>query len=136
MFTITGKTSGTYVTFEVCSGVAFNTGRTVNTYVFTDDTADILDEGKNIDQIVVTGVDDDTFGYAFPIGTIYGRAKIINDFMDDQEEIELTGMNDNNLNTDYIVKDFSFNAKAGCPYIYDFTITLERLRDRLPYSEL
>ena len=53
---VTLTSSTTSLTLDTVEKIEFNTSRTVNTYVFTDDTAGILDEGKNIDQIVLTGV--------------------------------------------------------------------------------
>ena len=135
-FTITGNTSGTSITFEFCSRVDTSVTKNVTTYVFTDDTATILDEGKTLDQIVLTGTDNENFPNISPSSNIYTRMEIINTFMDDQEEISLSGMDDTYLNTDYYIHDFSFNAKPGQPDLYDFTITLERVRDRIPYSEI
>jgi len=113
------------VVLDVVKNISFNTSRVVNTYVFTDDTAAILDEGKNIDQIVVSGV--------FHGSSFSSYANTINTMMDRQDEITVTGFDDNNLNTDYIINDFNFDATGGRPEVYDFNITLERLRDRLPY---
>jgi len=134
-FTLTGET-GTYVTFEACTHINFNTIRTVNTYVFSDDTDAVLDEGKSVDQIIIKGIDNDTFTHVFPVTSIYGRMEIVNDFMDDQETVTLSGMDDSYLNTDYMINNFNFNAIAGTPESYEFSITLERKEDRLPYSEL
>ena len=123
------SSSGNSATLNTVEKVEFNTQRNINTYVFTDDTASILDEGKNIDQVVLTGVLKSS-----GITT----SGTINDIMDDQMDVELSGMDDSNLNTEYIIKDFSISQGRGegASDLYHYTLTLERLRDRLPYSEL
>ena len=128
-YTLSGNTSGIYVTFAVVKRIVLSTTRTVVNYVFADNTDLQLDEGKSIDQIVIYGNDNDTFPNVFPVSTIYGRMNIVNTFMDDKEEITLSGMDDTNLNTEYIINDFSFNQEEGIPSSYDFEITLEGLHD-------
>lgn len=121
-------TSDSYtVTLDTVNRIDFNTTRKINTYVFTDDSDEILDEGKNIDQIILNGIQT----------TNYNSSMVsLNNIMDSQEEITLSGLDDNYLNTEYMINDLKFNALTGTPAMYEFSITLERMYDRLPYSEL
>jgi len=135
-FKIVNDDSTNSVQFEIVTGISQTHTKIVNTYVFTDDSDEILDEGKSIDQLIITGVDSNNFSNVLPVGTIYSRANIVNQLMDDQEIVTIKGLDDTYQNDDFVIKSFSFNQKAGEPEVYGFNITFERVRDRLPYSEI
>jgi len=121
-------TSDTYtVNLDTITRIDFNVTKVVNTYVFSDDTDAILDEGKSIDQIILNGVQYNNYDSSMVS---------LNGMMDGQEEVVLSGMDDYYINTDYLIDDLSFNAITGTPNVYEFSITLERIEDRLPYSEM
>ncbi len=123
-------TSDTHtVNIDTIKNINFNTTRVVNTYVFSDDTDAVLDEGKQIDQIVLNGVQYNNH---------HDSMVSLNGMMDLQEDVVVSGLDDYYLNTDYLMYSISFNQTASqdAAGIYNFSITLERIEDRLPYSEL
>ena len=110
------------VTLRNPERIDFSTTKNVVNYVFADNTDLQLDEGKTIDQIIIRGVETSSAS---------SNMNKINAFMDGQEEITVAGLSDTNLNTDYIVNDFSFNRGMGEVDRYSYDLTLERLHDRI-----
>jgi len=115
------------VGLDTVEQINFNTTRNVTTYVFSDDTDEILDEGKSIDQIILSGVLYEDH---------YDDVKTINDIIDAQEIVELKGLDDYYLNDEYMIIDFSFEQSAGedAAGVYHYSITFEKLKDRLPFG--
>jgi len=119
-YTLTTDTAS--VTLNDPMGIDFTTTRNIVNYVFPDDTDEQEDEGKTIDQITLSGME---------WASAAANMEIINTMMDDQETVTMTGLSDSNLNTDYRVNAFSFNQQGGWVNRYKYSLTLERLQDRL-----
>ena len=123
-------TTDTYtVDIDIVSRVDFSVSKNVVNYVFADDTDEQLDEGKNIDQITLNCIQNSNHTES---------TASLNNMADAQDTITLSGMDDINLNTDYLIKNLSYNQKPAesAAGIYNISITLERIHDVLPYSEM
>ena len=123
-------TTDTYdVDINIVNRVDFSVSKNVVNYVFADDTDEQLDEGKNIDQITLHCTQNSNH---------IESTTSLNNMMDNQETAILSGLDDTNLNTDYLIKNLSYNQKPAesAAGIYNISITLERIHDVLPYSEM
>lgn len=117
---ITGDSST--VTLTNVGRVDFSTSRKIVNYVFNDNTDIQEDEGKTSDNITVSGVET---------SSVTTKMEKLNTIMDNSEEVTVTDLPDNNLNTDYHISDLQFNQQPGWTDRYSFSITLERLYDQL-----
>ena len=117
--TVTGTTS---VNLNTPSILTERISKNVKNMIFTDNTDTQLDRGKNSDSLILSGTETTD---------VSTKMNSINTLMDSGEEITLSGLDDTNLNTEYIITDFEFNQKAGTTNIYTWTITFERLYDSL-----
>ena len=121
---VTLTSTTTAVTLEIVERIDEAMANTVNVYTFGDGTEELLDEGRNSHSITITGVDKTD-----PVN----RLEWVNTIMDNQEEVAVTGLGDTYFNTDYRIIDLNIEQGPGegaCP-LYHFSITLERIRDRL-----
>jgi hypothetical protein len=146
---VTLTSTSTVVALDIVERIDFSTSRKVATYIFGDGTESILDEGKNVDHIIIHGVDygediEDP-GAGFPLTFSIGffpqytyrnpsiKMDLLNGIMDDQEDVTVSGLENSNLNTDYLITDLEFNQEAGESTVplYRFSLTLERKYDQL-----
>ena len=140
--TITGNSYSVHL--DIVERIDYATSRNIVNYVFDDGTDTQLDEGKTIDQIILTGVDKriDHVGTSFPLTfpitwqddvDAEERIRRINFMMDNQEIVSVDGLVDSSLNTEYIISDFSINQNVGEAVIplYHFVLTLEKKYDTL-----
>ena len=137
------------VTLDIVDRVDFSTTSNIQTFIFGNGDEELIDAGKSVDQITINGVNyltdivdqGATFPLTFPIRFLpkYTRSspaiksQLLNQMMDDMEVVTLSGMENSNLNTDYLITDFSFEQGAGEGWVplYRFSITLERKYDQL-----
>jgi len=94
---------------------------------------------KNVDNIVFNdGTDKQVdMGYTTFTLTINGmeysnaddKMQTINNIMDNQEEILVSGFDDTSLNTYYLINDFSFTRESGMVDRYNYSLTIERIND-------
>ena len=136
--------STTEVDLEIIERIDFSTSRNIQTFTFGNGDEELIDAGKSVDQIILNGVNYSVvhrgvfFPLTFPIEwpDDYDSKRdmnLINGMMDRMEVVTLSGMSNTNLNTDYLISDFSFKQGAGEGSIplYRFSITLERKYDQL-----
>ena len=69
--------------------------------------------------------------YGYEKITGFDKMQILNTMMDNQETVTITGLPDNNLNSDYLIRSLNFNHIPGTINIYRYNITLERLHDSI-----
>ena len=89
-----------------------------------DDVDRQLDEGKSIDNIIMTCVQTTAPNTAIDD---------LNTIMDKQEDVIVSGLDNARLNTEYIISELEFNQGPGdadAP-VYFFTLILERKFDVL-----
>ena len=147
MTSLTLTSTTTAVTLGLVETVTQSVSKNVTVYTFGDGSEELLDDGKSNHSIIVSGVDyitiiEDrgerfplTFPIEFPeiltIWSPYMRMAAINTMMDNMENVAVTGFEDTNFNTDYIITDFNFEQKSGEGAIplYHYNITLEKIRD-------
>jgi len=122
MTSLTLTSTTTAVTLETVETVTQAVSKNVTVYTFGDGSEELLDDGKSNHSIVVGGYDKTN---------PKNRIRWVNTIMDSMEEVAVTGFEDTNFNTDYIITDLQYNQETGEGAIplYHFTITLEKLRD-------
>lgn len=103
--------------------IDYTVTKNVTTYGFADNTYAIEDMGKATEQITLNGCQVDKSGWT--------ESTTIHNMMDSQEDVTIYGLPDTDLNTDYLITNFNVNKKTGEPYNYYYSLTLERLRDRI-----
>ena len=106
------------------SRIDYGITKDVQTFIFNDDTVAVADFGKTGTSITLTGFYYENNGEWVDIS-------VINDMMDDQEDVTITGLPDTELNTVYKIRDFGFTLTGGEGFHYKYTLTLERKYDRL-----
>ena len=91
------------------------------TTVFFNDGADLLsDKGKNSYSLTCDGIEyQDTINKMF----------YINNMIDNQDVVTVTGFLDDSFNTSYLIHDLVFKQKEGESLIYYYTLILERIWD-------
>lgn len=113
-------TSTTTAVILTDSRVDFGSSRNVVNYVFADGTDIQSDEGKSSDYITISG-----FEFTAPYSKMYH----LQEMMNEQEEVTLSGMADSNLNEDYLITDIQFDEQGGQVDRYNWSITIERKYD-------
>ena len=114
--------SGTDVTLADPSGMQENVSKNVQNLVFNDGSDRQLDHGKTNDTLTLSGRES--------VAAVVDMEQL-NTFMDDQRIITVSGLPDSNLNTDYRIICLDFRQEAGYINRYSYSITLERISDRL-----
>ena len=100
-----------------------NIGNDIETYTFSDGDDSVIFRTKTSDRLVITYTTSS-----------FGKVKWLNDIMDAQYAVDITGLDDNNLNASYlidnlnVVQDTSMYDDSG---LYKITIALERKYDEL-----
>jgi len=134
----------TVVHLDIVEKIDFATSRNITNFTFATGNDAQIDMGKNVDQIIVHGVDYSVehrgvfFPLTFPIEwpadyDAYRDMELINGMMDDQEVVTVSGLANSNLNTEYLINDLEFSMQSGDGAIplYRFSLTLERKNDIL-----
>ena len=119
-YTITSTSSS--VTLNDPSSISIGVVKKVENYVFADGTDRQLDRGKNSNYITISGVETNN---------AQGKTNTLNNIMDNQEDVTVTGLPDSNLNSDYLIRSLEFRHMPGTINIYRYTISLERLHDNI-----
>ena len=96
--------------------------KNIENIVFNDNTDIQLDMGKNEYSITLNGLE---------VSTASAKMQTINNMMDAKETVTVTGLDDSSLNTDYVIRDFSFNRNSGEIDRYSYSLTLERIHDNI-----
>lgn len=96
--------------------------KNVETYTFSSGDVEILDKHKNADRLTMTWT---------LTNNSYNIVEYLNTIMDAQEHIDVTGLDDTNLNTSYYISDLNVEQTQGYNDKYDMSVTLERRFDRL-----
>jgi uncharacterized protein YvpB len=124
MTSITLTSTTTAVTLEAVETVSQTVSKNVTTYTFDDGTESLLDEGKNKHGIIISGYDKTN-----PVN----RMRWMNTIMDNMQNVVVSGFDDTNFNTTYIILDFSFKQGTGegAIPIYHYDLTLERIHDEV-----
>jgi hypothetical protein len=119
-------TSDSYnVTLREPSKLISYTGKNISIYKFQDGTNGILDKGKRVFQITMDGTE-----YNDTQSTTHTNMNKLNQIMNAQEPVILTGLSDTNLNNkEYYIVGVSFKRPIGEPNTYYWSITLERLHE-------
>ena len=120
--TYTITSTETYVALDTPSNISHGLNKKVNTIIWGDGTDVQDDYGKSGDILKLTGK---------IITNAYNSVASINTIMDNQEIVTITGLPDSNHDTDYYIKNFSFKQNSGMIARYDYSLSLERIRDRL-----
>ena len=119
-YTITSDSDA--ITLNDPTSLTQTTTKHVENYVFADDTDAQLDIGKTTHSITLTGTE---------VSSATSNMNKISTIMDAQEGVAITGLSDTNLNVDYLISSLSFNQASGEIDRYNYSITLERVWDRL-----
>ena len=121
--TVQFSSSTTDITFSTQPfSVVRSVEKNVETYTFSSGDVEILDKYKNSDRLTLTWT---------TTSNTYNIARYINEIMDEQDYIEITGLDDINLNTSYYISNYNIEQTQGYNDKYDMSITLERRYDRL-----
>ena len=116
-------TSDSYnVTLNTPSSMIHLISKNVENIIFNDNTDVQLDTGKNEYSITLNGLE---------VSTASAKMQTINNMMDAKETVTITGLDDSSLNTDYVIRDFSFNRNSGEIDRYSYSLTLERIHDNI-----
>jgi len=94
----------------------------VETYTFASGDVKILNKYKSADRL--------TLNYTLT-SEAFAAVNYLNDIMDGQVNVSVTGLNDTNLNTSYLISSVNANQKEAYDDMYELEITLERKYDRL-----
>lgn len=117
--TLTGTNST--VTLTDPKTVSTTTVKNMSILTLYDGDEKAVDRARTSDGITLTGTQTTS---------AYTKCKTLNQIMDGENEVTISGLADSNLNADYRIGNFSFSADIGYPTnMYDWTITLERMRD-------
>jgi len=110
----------TVLTLNDPKTVNITISKKVETIYYTDGTDMQRDKGKTVHGLTITGLEyNDT----------NNSMEYINNMMDNQDVITVSGLGHNDLDTNYIVSDFNFKREEGEPNSYYYTLILERIRD-------
>jgi hypothetical protein len=96
--------------------------KNIETYTFASGDVEILDKNKNADRLTLTWI---------LTNNTYQIVDGLNTIMDNQEYVDVAGLDDNYFNTSYYISDLSVQQTQGYNDKYDVSITLERRFDRL-----
>lgn len=107
---------------EMPNSMIESTTKNIQNLVFNDGVDVQLDRGKTGDSLTLSGTET---------SSATSNMNMLNSFMDNQYIVTVSGLPDNNLNTDYRISNLDFNQESGYIDIYNYNITLERVYDRL-----
>ena len=110
--------SSTTIILSDPNGVDYVTSRRVRNYVFDDGTDVQVDVGKQNEGIILHGTETSD-----AVNKMYW----VNQVMDNQEEVTLSGMTDTHLDADYLISNVDYSQKMGWIERYDWSISFERV---------
>lgn len=99
-----------------------STTKTIQNLVFNSGNDVQLDRGKTGDALTLSGTET---------SSATANMESLNTFMDLKRIVTVSGLPDDNLNTDYRISNLDFVQEAGFVDVYNYNITLERIYDRM-----
>jgi hypothetical protein len=104
------------VTLHMCNVAQKTYTRSIDKYLFKDGSFAAHDIGKDNLDLTLAGTEWSTATTRF--ASIYNM-------MGQGTEITLSGFDDTTINTDWLIKDFRYNAIEGVPDVYNWNMTLQ-----------
>lgn len=104
------------VTLTIPQTYELGHSRNINRHIFSDGDYRVDDYGRSNKTLTISGTEDtNAFTKMNTLKTMthYGSS------------VSVTGLNDTNLNTDYMIVDFHYNQEEGVPSVYYWSLTLE-----------
>jgi len=98
-------------------GLIKTISKRVETFVFPDGTDLLADYGKISDQITMTGTETED---------AEDKMNTLDTIMNNGETVQVSGFDDDSLNTYYHITELSFRREAGNVGIYSYRLTLEK----------
>ena len=106
------------VTLTIPQTYEVSHSRNIERYIFNDGDYRVFDYGRSNKTFTINGTEDtNAFTKMDTLKTMthYGS------------KVSVTGLNDNNINTEYMIKDFRYDMDEGTPSVYRWSLTLEEI---------
>jgi hypothetical protein len=108
--------SATSVTLTDPNSLNISHGRQIKRYTFPDGEYEIDDYGRSNKTLTISGIET---------SSAFTNMNTIKTMTHYGAQVTITGLSDTNLNTSYMIKDFSFNQEPGDVSLYRYNIVLE-----------
>ena len=111
--------SSSTVTLPLPTGFSVKHARKVNRFLFPDGSYEVDDMGRGGKELSLSGY---VYG---TLSDISDKAQDIADMTHYGKYVSIDNLPNDNLNTDYYIRDFSFDQEGGNPNLYSWKLSLE-----------
>jgi phage protein U len=104
-------------------------GREIKLIDFFDGERTVLDVGKDMEQITLSGVEiyNTAAVGEYLLSSPTEKMARLDTIVENRETVTLSGFNNPTFDTTWIIESYSYTVRGGMPNVVEYSITLEKV---------